>query len=150
MAVVKAIHTGRIDAQFFGGRYLIDPHSLPLRDPVLTVWFGNCPGASLRIKALLASDGHAGGLEQTKVTKLVGGGKVVEATLHRFHRLALAFSEKRVPGQPTNRMLVIEPADQSQTLMFDEHFGLAGHFVVMDEVRRPKQAAELFRSFKPE
>lgn len=146
-AVRQAIASKRLAAWKPGNEYLLDPHSVatyrdhvkrrgPRAEPALRIRMGNRPGASFRVKAP--------GLEEASRTKIEGGGKLIEATVPRFARAAIAFS-----GKSVNRMFVLEPATEANSFEF-EGFEVVGRYRVAEKINSPEEASKRFRAFRPE
>lgn len=101
---------------------------------------GHRPGASFRVKALR--------LEVLTTTKTDGGGKVIDAVVPRFERVAIAYSGK-LGGAKVNRMLVIEPAEGDETTFEFNGYSVVGRYRVVERVNDPETAAVRFRTFGP-
>lgn len=154
-AVRQAIKAGRLAAWKKGGVHMLDPHSVATyrdhvarrgprsereasegAEPALRVRMGNRPGASFRVKAP--------GLEVVSTTKLEGGGKVIEATVPRFARAAIAFS-----GKEMNRAFFLVPADEENSFTFDA-FEIRGRYRVAEKINDAVKASKAFKAFEAE
>lgn len=146
-AVRQAIASKRLAAWKPGNEYLLDPHSVatyrehvkrrgPRAEPALRIRMGSKPGASFRVKAPV--------LEEASRTKIEGGGKLIEATVPRFARAAIAFS-----GKQMNRMFVLEPASEENAFEFDG-FEVRGRYRVIEKINGAEEASKRFRAFRPE
>lgn len=96
---------------------------------------GNRAGASFRVKAAE--------LEIVGEEKLEGGGKLIDAIVPRFERVAIAFSGKKM-----NRAFILEPADEPSTYDF-EGFSISGRFKIAEKINDAAEASRRFKSFRP-
>lgn len=103
-------------------------------EPALRIRFGNRPGASFRVKAP--------GLDVLEVTKVEGGGKLMDAIVPAFERAAIAFGGARV-----HRMFVLEPADEPNRFQF-EGFEVRGRYRVAEKVNDPEESSKRYKAFK--
>jgi len=155
-AVRQAIHAHRLPAIKRGGSYLLDPRDVASfrvmrrgpkprgereeavgkapapeeREPDLRLRIGNKPGGSFRVKV--------DGFEVTGKE-----GKVVDGVVREFRgRAAIAFS-----GKDSNRMMVLEPAEEEESFEIGG-FYVRGKFRVVEKVNNPREAAERWKGFK--
>lgn len=147
-AVYKAIRAGRLAATKHGGGWAIDRASAAsYRDrvaggrgrpstPALVVRRGSEPGRSLRLKAPT--------WEETGRP----APNIVEGVVPRFERAAVCFSEKSAGGRKSNRVFVLEPADELNEYTHGSFF-IRGHYSVRAKENNAAEAARMFAEFEP-
>lgn len=147
-AVRQAIERGQLSSWKANPRmHLLDPETVrayrdhvvrrgPRAAPALSVRMGNKPGASFRVKAPE--------LEVVSEQKLEGGGKMIDAVVPKFARVAIVFS-----GKSSNRMFVLEPSDEGDAFEFNG-FEVRGKYRVAEKINDPEEASKRFRAFRAE